>query len=63
MNDWVALDREAGLPVVIQDAATQIAGLQNKFARAGHYPTVDLDRHLRPDRTDRLDHFRQQLAR
>jgi outer membrane protein len=42
MNDWVALAEKQAYPIVIQDAATQIAGLQNKFARAGHYPTVDL---------------------
>jgi len=42
MNDWVALTEKQAYPIVIQDAATQIAGLQNKFARAGHYPTVDL---------------------
>jgi outer membrane protein len=42
MGDWVALTEKQAYPIVIQDATTQIAGLQNKFARAGHYPTVDL---------------------
>jgi outer membrane protein len=42
MNDWVALAEKQAYPIVIQDATTQIAGLQNKFARAGHFPTVDL---------------------
>jgi outer membrane protein len=42
MNDWVALAEKQAYPIVIQDAATQIAGLQNRFARAGNYPTVDL---------------------
>ena len=42
MNDWVALAEKQAYPVIIQDATTQIAGLQTKFARAGHYPTVDL---------------------
>jgi outer membrane protein len=42
MNDWVALAEKQAYPVIIQDAATQIAGLQTRFARAGHYPTVDL---------------------
>ena len=42
MGDWVALTEKQAYPVVIQDAATQIASLQSKIARAGHYPTVDL---------------------
>jgi outer membrane protein len=42
MNDWVALTEKQAYPVVIQDAATQIASLQAKFARAGHLPTLDL---------------------
>jgi len=42
MNDWVALTEKQAYPVAIQDAATQIANLQAKSARAGHYPTVDL---------------------
>jgi outer membrane protein len=42
MNDWVMLTEKQAYPIVIQDAATQIARLQNRFARAGNYPTVDL---------------------
>ena len=42
MSDWVALAEKQAYPIVIQDATTQIAALQNKFAHAGHYPTVDL---------------------
>ena len=42
MSDWVALTEKQAYPIMIQDAATQIAGLQAKVARAGHYPTVDL---------------------
>ena len=42
MGDWVALAEKQAYAVVIQDAATQIASLQNKIARYGHYPTVDL---------------------
>ena len=42
MNDWVTLTGKQAYPVVIQDAVTQIAGLQSKIARAGHLPTVDL---------------------
>ena len=42
MGEWVALTEKQAYPVVIQDAVTQIAGLQSKISRAGHYPTVDL---------------------
>jgi outer membrane protein len=42
MADWVALTEKQAYPVVIQDAATQIAALQSKIARAGHYPTIDI---------------------
>jgi outer membrane protein len=42
MADWVALAEKQAYPVIIQDASTQIAGLQTKVARAGHLPTVDL---------------------
>jgi outer membrane protein len=42
MQAWVELAEKQGYPVVIQDAATQIANLQTKFARAGHYPTLDI---------------------
>ena len=42
MNAWVALAEKQAYPVVIQDAATQISSLQARFARYGHYPTLDL---------------------
>jgi len=42
MNDWVELARKQAYPVVIQDAATQIAELAAKIGKAGHYPTLDL---------------------
>jgi outer membrane protein len=42
MQSWVEMAEKQGYPVVIQDASTQIASLQTKFARAGHYPTLDL---------------------
>jgi len=42
MQSWVELAEKQGFPVAIQDAATEIASLQTKFARAGHYPTLDL---------------------
>jgi len=42
MSDWVALTEKQAYAIVVQDAAAQIAGLQARFARAGHYPTVDL---------------------
>jgi outer membrane protein len=42
MQSWVELAEKQSYPVVIQDAATQIANLQTKFARAGHYPTLDI---------------------
>jgi len=42
MNAWVDLARKQAYPVVIQDAATQIAELQTRIGKAGHYPTLDL---------------------
>jgi outer membrane protein len=42
MQAWVELAEKQGYPVVIQDAAAQIANLQTRFARAGHYPTLDI---------------------
>ena len=42
MQSWADLAEKQGYPVVIQDASTQIAQLQAKLTRAGHYPTVDL---------------------
>jgi outer membrane protein len=42
MQSWVDLAEKQSYPVVIQDSATEIASLQTKFARAGHYPTLDI---------------------
>ena len=42
MNAWVDLARKQAYPVVIQDAATQIAELQSRIGKAAHYPTLDL---------------------
>ena len=42
VDEWVAVTQKQAYPVVIQDAVTQIANLQAKLTRAGHYPTVDL---------------------
>ena len=42
MQSWVDLAEKQGYPVVIQDAGTEIANLQAKLTRAGHYPTLDL---------------------
>jgi outer membrane protein len=42
MQNWVDLAEKQSYPVVIQEAGSQIASLQTKFARAGHYPTLDL---------------------
>ena len=42
MQSWVDLAEKQGYPVMIQEAAAQIASLQTKVARAGHYPTLDL---------------------
>jgi outer membrane protein len=42
MQAWVDLAEKQSYPVVIQEATTQIAQLQTKFARAGHYPTLDI---------------------
>jgi outer membrane protein len=42
MQSWVELAEKQSFPVVIQEAGTEIASLQTKFARAGHYPTLDI---------------------
>jgi outer membrane protein len=42
MQSWVDLAEKQGYPVVIQEAGTEIASLQAKLTRAGHYPTLDL---------------------
>jgi outer membrane protein len=42
MQSWVNMAETQGYPVMIQEATTQIASLQTKVQRAGHYPTLDL---------------------
>jgi outer membrane protein len=42
MQSWVEIAEKQSYPVAIQEAGAQIASLQTKFARAGHYPTLDL---------------------
>jgi len=42
MQSWVDIAEKQGFPVQLQEATTEIASLQVKFARAGHYPTLDL---------------------
>jgi outer membrane protein len=41
MQNWVELAEKQGYSVVIQETATEIAGLEAKRGSAGHYPTVD----------------------
>jgi outer membrane protein len=42
MENWVQLAEKQGYPVLIQGATTEIAQLEAKRQRAGHYPTLDL---------------------
>ena len=42
MQSWVEIAERQGYPVQIQEAATEIAQLEAKRQKAGHYPTVDL---------------------
>ncbi len=41
MQNWVALAEKQGYPVLIQETAAEIAGLEAKRSKAGHYPTLD----------------------
>ncbi|HEX9182186.1 MAG TPA: TolC family outer membrane protein [Burkholderiales bacterium] len=41
MQAWVDLAEKQSYPVLIQDSAAQIAELEAKRAKAGHYPTLD----------------------
>ncbi len=41
MQNWVDLAEKQGYPVQIQEATTEIASLEAKRNRAGHYPTLD----------------------
>jgi outer membrane protein len=42
MDSWVKLAEQQGYPVQIQAALAEIAQLEAKRQRAGHYPTLDL---------------------
>jgi outer membrane protein len=42
MDSWVKLAEQQGYPVLIQNALTEIAQLEAKRQRAGHYPTLDI---------------------
>lgn len=42
MQGWVDIAEKQSFPVLIQETASAIAGLEIKRARAAHYPTVDL---------------------
>ena len=42
MQNWVEIAEKQSFPVLIQEAASEIAGLEIKRTRAANYPTVDL---------------------
>lgn len=42
MQTWVEIAERQSFPVQIQEAASEIAGLEIRRTRAAHYPTVDL---------------------
>ena len=42
MDDWVQAATERNYSIVVQQAGYEIAKQQVRFARAGHYPTLDL---------------------
>jgi len=42
MQSWVDLAEKQSYSVLVQDAATEIAGLEAKRTSAGHHPTLDL---------------------
>jgi outer membrane protein len=42
MQNWVEIAEKQSFPVLIQEAASEIAGLEIKRTRAVNYPTVDL---------------------
>jgi outer membrane protein len=42
MQDWVELAENQGFPVLAQDAATEVAGLESRRAAAAHLPTLDI---------------------
>jgi outer membrane protein len=42
MQSWVDIAEKQSYPVVAQEAATQVAQLEMKRTRGGHYPTLDI---------------------
>lgn len=42
MQNWVEIAERQSFPVQIQEAASEIAGLEIRRTRAAHFPTVDL---------------------
>lgn len=42
MDTWVALAEKQSYPVLVQEAAAEIAALEAKKQRDGHWPTLDL---------------------
>jgi outer membrane protein len=42
MQNWVEIAEKQSFPVLIQEAASEIAGLEIKRTRTANYPTVDL---------------------
>jgi outer membrane protein len=42
MQSWVEVAEKQSFPVQIQEAASEIAGLEIRRTRSAHYPTVDL---------------------
>jgi outer membrane protein len=42
MQSWVEIAEKQAFPVVAQEAATEVAQLDVKRARGGHFPTVDI---------------------
>jgi outer membrane protein len=41
MQSWVDLAEKQSYPVLVQEAGTEVASLEAKRNRAGHYPTLD----------------------
>ena len=41
MQSWVELAEKQSYPVLVQESGTEIAGLEARRNRAGHYPTLD----------------------
>jgi outer membrane protein len=41
MQSWVELAEKQSYPVLVQESSAEIAGLETRRNRAGHYPTLD----------------------